>query len=271
MAYHIDLHCHSFFSGDGVSSPEELIAAAKRKGLHGFAMTDHNTCDAVAYMIDKGLMRADGQPVDGFLVIPGIEVTTAEGHLLCLGATLPNNLKGTPALEVCHLIHQAGGIAVPPHAYDLFRAGIREDVLDTLPMDGLEVFNAAITFKRHNRRAFEYAQKKGLPMTAGSDAHHEAAIGTVSSCDRRHSSQRSHRRAAQRRHGTQPALSLDEGFAEDVEQLDAAAPSTPPRFRRCKGGINDALLRRIQRLPSWITLATVIDCRYSVCLPFRPL
>jgi len=179
MAYHIDLHCHSFFSGDGVSSPEELIAAAKKKGLHGFAMTDHNTCDAVAYMIDKGLMRADGQPVHGFLVIPGIEVTTAEGHLLCLGATLPNNLKGTPALEVCHLIHQAGGIAVPPHAYDLFRAGIREDVLDTLPMDALEVFNAAITFKRHNRRAFEYAQKRGLPMTAGSDAHHEAAIGTA--------------------------------------------------------------------------------------------
>ena len=52
-------------------------------------MTDHNTGEAVDYMLAKGLMRADGQPVDGFLVIPGVEVTTDEGHLLCLGARLP--------------------------------------------------------------------------------------------------------------------------------------------------------------------------------------
>lgn len=178
MAYNIDLHCHSFFSGDGVSSPEELIAAAKKRGLHGFVITDHNTCDAVGYMIEKGLMRADGKPVGGFLVIPGVEVTTAEGHLLCIGTTLPF-LKGKPAAEVCALIHERGGLAVPPHPYDLFRAGIRQEVLARLEIDALEVFNAATTLKRYNRQAFEYAQMRRLPMTAGSDAHHEAAIGTA--------------------------------------------------------------------------------------------
>lgn len=161
-----------------MSSPEELIATAKRKGLHGFAMTDHNTSDACRYMMDKGLMREDGQPVDGFLIIPGVEVTTAEGHLLCLGVMLPY-LKGTPAKEVCDLVHQEGGLAIPPHPYDLFRAGIRESVLDTLPMDGLEVFNAATTLKRYNEKAYEYAQRRQLPMIAGSDAHHESAIGTA--------------------------------------------------------------------------------------------
>ena len=29
MGYNIDLHCHSFFSGDGVSSPESLIESAR--------------------------------------------------------------------------------------------------------------------------------------------------------------------------------------------------------------------------------------------------
>jgi len=178
MAYKIDLHCHSFYSGDGVSSPEEIIASARRKGLDGFALTDHNTSDGCKHLMDKGLIREDGQPVDGFLIIPGVEVTTAEGHLLCLGVILPN-LKGTPALEVCRIVHAKGGIAIPPHPYDLFRAGIREAVLDTLEMDALEVFNAATTFKSFNRRAFEYAQEKKLPMTAGSDAHHHAAIGTA--------------------------------------------------------------------------------------------
>jgi len=178
MPYNIDLHTHSFFSGDGVSSPEKLIESARKKGLHGFAITDHNTCDAVSYMLDKGLMREDGLPVDGFIVLPGVEVTTDEGHLLCIGATLPN-LKGTPAAEVCKLIHEHGGLAIPPHPYDLFRAGIRQGVLETLEIDGLEVFNAATTLKRYNRQAFEYAKMRGLPMTAGSDAHHEAAIGTA--------------------------------------------------------------------------------------------
>lgn len=178
MPYHIDLHCHSWFSGDGVSSPESLIEAARKKGLHGFALTDHNTSDGCRYLLDKGLVREDGQPVDNFLVIPGVEVTTAEGHLLCLGVILPY-LKGAPAAEVCKLVHELGGLAIPPHPYDLFRAGIRESVLDTLEIDALEVFNAATTLKRYNQMAFAYATARKLPMTAGSDAHHESAIGTA--------------------------------------------------------------------------------------------
>src|SRR5512132_4738627 len=185
MAFNIDLHTHSFFSGDGVSSPEDLIAAARAKGLHGFAITDHNTCDAVNYLRQKGLMRLDGMPVDDFLVLPGVEVTTADGHLLCIGAELPD-LKGKPAREVCDIIHQRGGLAIPPHPYDLFRAGIRFATLETLPVDALEVFNAATTLRRYNTIAFRYAQLRGLPMTAASDAHHAAAVGTaytILNCD----------------------------------------------------------------------------------------
>lgn len=178
MPFKIDLHTHSFFSGDGVSSPEDVITVARAKGLHGFAMTDHNTCDAVNYLLDKGLMREDGKAIGGFLILPGVEVTTAEGHLLCIGATLPY-LKGKPAREVCERIHERGGLAIPPHPYDLFRAGIRFPVLETLPIDALEVFNAATTLRRYNRYAFKYAQLRGLPMTAASDAHHSAAVGTA--------------------------------------------------------------------------------------------
>src|SRR3954463_14488768 len=178
MSFNIDLHTHSFFSGDGVSSPEEIITAAKAKGLHGFAITDHNTCEAVRYLLQKGLIREDGLPVDDFLIIPGVEITTAEGHLLCIGASLPY-LKGRPAREVCDLIHERGGLAIPPHPYDLFRAGIRYSTLEKLPIDALEVFNAATTLRRYNHFAFKYAQVRGLAMTAASDAHHSAALGTA--------------------------------------------------------------------------------------------
>ncbi len=127
MPFNIDLHTHSFFSGDGISSPEDLIAAARAKGLNGIAITDHNTCDAVNYLLEQGLMRLDGLPVNDFLVLPGVEVTTADGHLLCIGAELPY-LKGKPAREVCDI---------------------------------------------------KYAQIRGLPMTAASDAHHAATVGTA--------------------------------------------------------------------------------------------
>src|SRR4029078_6390145 len=178
MPLNIDLHTHSFFSGDGISSPEDMIAAARAKGLHGIAITDHNTCDAVNYLLQKGLMRLDGLPVNDFLILPGVEVTTADGHLLCIGAELPY-LKGKPAREVCDIIHERGGLAIPPHPYDLFRAGIRLATLETLTIDAIEVFNAATTLRRYNRYAFKYAQVRGLPMTAASDAHHAAAVGTA--------------------------------------------------------------------------------------------
>jgi hypothetical protein len=178
MQLFVDLHCHSRYSADGVAEPEDLLKEARAKGLQGFAITDHNTCACVDYFMQHGYMNKEGLPVNGLLVIPGQEITTAEGHLLAIGITLPD-LKGIPAIEAVSLIHQAGGIAIPPHPYDFFRAGIREPVLETLDIDALEVFNAATTLKRYNRHAFNYAQKRGLPMTAASDAHDSAALGTA--------------------------------------------------------------------------------------------
>ena len=92
MLHRFDLHVHSFFSKDATGSPESLIAAAMAKGLSGIAITDHDSCGAHEYLKDHPAPA-------GFLVVPGVEVSTAEGHLLCLGLTLPY-LKGTPAAEV---------------------------------------------------------------------------------------------------------------------------------------------------------------------------
>lgn len=176
MRHSFDLHLHTHYSADACGSPEAMVAAARRRGLSGIALTDHNTCEAVDYLTRKGLIREDGQPVDGFLIVPGVEVSTADGHLLCLGTTLPC-MKGKPAGEVVAAIRARGGVAVAPHPFDHFRAGIREEVLDDLDLAAIEVFNAAVSFKRFNERAADYAGKRGLAATAGSDAHHASAAG----------------------------------------------------------------------------------------------
>jgi predicted metal-dependent phosphoesterase TrpH len=169
MLRRFDLHTHSFFSKDACNSPEELIAAARRRGLDGLAITDHDSCEAHEYLKGRKL------PAD-FLVVPGVEVSTAEGHLLCIGATLPR-MKGRPAAEVMQAIQDAGGVAIPAHPFDKWRAGIRPKVLDTLEIEVLEVFNAAVTSSRYNVRALEYARRRGLKTTAASDAHHDSAVG----------------------------------------------------------------------------------------------
>jgi len=178
MLRRFDLHMHSYYSADAANSPEELIAAAKAAGLDGIAITDHNSCGAYDELLGKGIARADGLAVDGFLVIPGVEVSTAEGHLLCFGATLPN-LKGKPAREVAAAIRAKGGIAVPAHPFDRWRAGIAPGVMETFAPDAIEVFNAGVTSRIYNSQALAYAGAKALPMIAGSDAHHASAVGTA--------------------------------------------------------------------------------------------
>ena len=176
MRYRFDLHLHTFFSKDAASSPESMITAAKQRGLHGIAITDHDTCEGVESLRRKGLIRNDGTPVDNFLIIPGVEVSTAHGHLLCLGTTLPF-MKRKPASEVVKAIHERGGLASAPHAYDRFRAGIREEVLNDLDLAALEIFNAAVSLRRFNEHAAAYGARRGLASTAASDAHHASATG----------------------------------------------------------------------------------------------
>ncbi len=179
MLHRFDLHVHSWFSADAASAPEELIAAAKAKGLSGIAITDHDSCEAHDYLLKKGLERPDGEPVDGFLIIPGVEVSTADGHLLCIGTTLPH-MRGVGAAEVVQAIHDRGGIAIPAHPYDRWRSGIRQELLDTLDIHAIEVFNAAVSNKIYNNQALAYAQGRGLSMTASSDAHHASAVAVSS-------------------------------------------------------------------------------------------
>ena len=68
MEQWIDLHTHSLFS-DGSNTPEELISYAKKKGLYGLALTDHDTADGLETAIENGKKQ-------GIYVIPGIELSS---------------------------------------------------------------------------------------------------------------------------------------------------------------------------------------------------
>ena len=64
----VDLHTHSNIS-DGSYSPEMLLHAAAEKGIHTFALTDHDTMDG----LDRAQVIADEH---GIRLIPGVEISS---------------------------------------------------------------------------------------------------------------------------------------------------------------------------------------------------
>ncbi len=162
-----DLHIHSKYSKDTVSGLRQILKHAKKVGLDGLAITDHNTV--------KGSMRALQHARDfGMMVIPGAEVSTSNGHILALGISMDVKPGLSPA-ETMDKVEEQGGIAVAAHPYR-FRSGLGETSLRVNNFKAIEVWNS-MSIERHNLYARRLARELGTGMTGGSDAHELNRIG----------------------------------------------------------------------------------------------
>ncbi len=158
----LDLHLHSKYSDDGMGSPREIIKLIKKKGLDGLAITDHNS-------IEGSLKALKIAPKD-FIVIPGLEVSTADGHIL--GLNIKENIsKSLPIEETVEKIIEKGGIAIVPH---LFRnmSGIKDENLKKIhkKIPAIEVYNSC-SLPKTNIKTAKIAKKYNLGGTGGSDSH----------------------------------------------------------------------------------------------------
>lgn len=161
-----DLHIHSRYS-DGMNSPQEIVEYAQKIGLSGVAITDHDEIE--------GSLQALKFQGENFQVIPGLEVSSREGHILALGVKEMVEWDNS-AQETVEKIHSLGGIAVATHPYDSFRMGVG-DLIYRLDFDAVEVENGH-TF-RNRKNPLKMAQEKNLCMVGGSDAHTLGEIGSV--------------------------------------------------------------------------------------------
>lgn len=165
MQVKADLHVHTNYSYDSLITPEELVFYAKKRGLTAVAVTDHNSIDGALKIAKE----------TDFLIIPGIEVSSRNGHIIALNVQEPI-LKGLSVDETVDRIHEAGGLAVACHPFAFFKGSLGKHASGKF--DAVETINAsAFPFNHSVRKAEEAAEKFRLPSVAGTDAHYGPQIG----------------------------------------------------------------------------------------------
>ena len=173
----VDLHNHTGWgSGDSHLDPSEMVEQARRWGVDGIAVTDHN----FAWDPEKVEMLRQRH---GFLVIGGVEVDTEAGHVLAFGLPGPKRWLRLPHVEQLRAeVDEAGGVMVVAHPFqDLIWTFLAPQASDEEwqklielrhwdLMDAIEVHNGRMG-PQQRHLASELAQRLDLPTTGGSDAH----------------------------------------------------------------------------------------------------
>ena len=165
----LDLHVHTRYSPDSDSPVEAIVLRACEIGLDGIAVTDHNTV--------RGSLEAEKLVRDlnlNLIIIPGMELSTKEGHLLILGIRdeLPSGLGIGEAIKIAR---ERGATIIVPHPFQVLRNGV--GVLKGKNIDAIESFNSKFIFGISNFVAKTVAKKRQIGETGGSDSHKVETIG----------------------------------------------------------------------------------------------
>ena len=165
-----DLHVHTCYSKDSISSPEKVVQRCLDIGINCLAVTDHDTI--------SGALEV--KRIAPFTIIIGEEILTSCGEIIGLFLTeeIPRHLSPE---ETVARIKAQGGLVCIPHPFDRFRphSRLRRNALEKIipDVDLIEVFNSRTFLRQDSARAMQLAQSRGLPGTVGSDAHVVREIG----------------------------------------------------------------------------------------------
>jgi hypothetical protein len=138
---------------DGRGTVAEVVTAAKAAGLRFVVLTDHNDF-------------APREPVfvDGVLLVPGVELSTAHGHLVAFGMERP--LEGVRAWmdggEMQAAVEKAGGVSVLAHPVQRRNPWKHDEAAKRA--DGFELYSADTFF----RDALRHPVSRLLPAVGAS-------------------------------------------------------------------------------------------------------
>jgi predicted metal-dependent phosphoesterase TrpH len=170
-----DLHLHTRAS-DGLMSAEALVDYVERRtALDVIAITDHDEVTAALRARDRASRL--GYRVQ---VIPGIEVTTRQGHLLALFLEVrPPAFRSYE--ETAEFVLARGGLCIAPHPFARITHSVSADVLACAVRRGLvaalEVWNPSPAGRLSRSRALRFASEHRIATIGASDAHWARIVG----------------------------------------------------------------------------------------------
>ena len=159
----IDFHVHTHFSYDSLMKPAKILQIAKKRGLDGIVICDHNT-------IQGGIETQKLNKDKNFHVIVGAEIATDAGDIT--GIFLTREIESRDFNTVIEEIRAQNGKVILNHPYK----GHDLTKVDMSKIDFVEGYNSRLSME-DNQKAHELAKAYTIPMTAGSDAHGYAEIG----------------------------------------------------------------------------------------------
>jgi hypothetical protein len=112
--------------------------------------------------------------------VPGVEVTTRDGHLLALFVEQrPPALL--PVLTTAEWVRERGGLCIAPHPFTRWTHSLSSRALlavhEQQLLAGVEVLNASPAGRASQARAVRFVDQHGLAPIGGSDAHMLAVVG----------------------------------------------------------------------------------------------
>jgi predicted metal-dependent phosphoesterase TrpH len=172
-----DLHIHTNMS-DGVNSVQDVLDhVALRGDLDVIAITDHDCIDASLWAYERRNLYP-------FEIVPGLEVTSADGHVLALWVT-EVIAAGMSLAETAAAVHAAGGVAILAHPLEptispraFMRYFTQPTVLLQAEIDAVEVMNAGAITPGCNWLAARVFRNVAIPKVGNSDAHIATSIGS---------------------------------------------------------------------------------------------
>ncbi len=166
----IDMHFHTnYFSECSIINPEEGVKTAKKIGVDGICITEHDE------FFDRKLAQKL-QSRYNILIIVGVEIMTYEGDILCFGLEkLPN--KKLHVAELVDHVYTKGGVSIAAHPYRENDRGIGDYIKSLPKLDAVETLNSN-TKKVNNIKAFKSADDYEKIKVGGSDAHTLSQIGS---------------------------------------------------------------------------------------------
>ena len=170
-----DLHIHtSWHSPDSAIDPFQLARHARRIGLDGIVITEHDWLWTEA---ELNQLRA---AVPGLVILAGVEVSAHGGHVLCYGVTDPFAIpKNIPWPDLCDEVHRQGGVTVAAHPFRWGQPFERFYDEQRPAFDGVEVMSKNLDAGLRERVAAFQARHPHLARLGNSDAH---GIGEVGCC-----------------------------------------------------------------------------------------